>query len=47
MTRERLTELRYRVDDLAVRIGGYTDYFVRLSHEMQNEVILRTQFSSL
>lgn len=30
--------------DLVVRIGGYTDYFVRLSAQMQAEVILRTEF---
>ncbi len=28
--------------DLVVRIGGYSDYFVRLSPQMQKEVILRT-----
>lgn len=28
--------------DLVVRIGGYSDYFVNLSPEMQAEVILRT-----
>jgi len=28
--------------DLVVRIGGYSDYFVTLSQEMQKEVILRT-----
>ena len=28
--------------DLVVRIGGYSDYFVTLSKEMQQEVILRT-----
>ena len=28
--------------DLIVRIGGYSDYFVRLSPEMQAEIILRT-----
>lgn len=28
--------------DLVVRIGGYSDYFTRLSHEMQEEVIMRT-----
>ena len=28
--------------DLVVRIGGYSDYFVRLSREMQEELILRT-----
>jgi len=29
--------------DLVVRIGGYSDYFVRLSPQMQEEVILRTE----
>ncbi len=29
--------------DLVVRIGGYSDYFVRLSPQMQKEVILRTE----
>lgn len=29
--------------DLVVRIGGYSDYFVKLSSEMQQEVILRTE----
>ncbi|MBE6731163.1 MAG: hypothetical protein E7564_05700 [Ruminococcaceae bacterium] len=29
--------------DLVVRIGGYSDYFVHLSKEMQAEVIMRTQ----
>ncbi len=29
--------------DLVVRIGGYSDYFIRLSKSMQNEVILRTE----
>jgi len=33
--------------DLIVRIGGYTDYFVKLSPEMQQEVLLRTQYSSI
>ena len=32
---------KYR--DLVVRIGGYSDYFVRLCPEMQAEVILRTE----
>jgi formate C-acetyltransferase len=31
--------------DLVVRIGGYTDYFTRLSPEMQDELMLRTEFS--
>ena len=29
--------------DLVVRIGGYSDYFVKLSSQMQQEVILRTE----
>ena len=29
--------------DLVVRIGGYSDYFTKLSPEMQEEVILRTE----
>ncbi len=33
--------------DLVVRIGGYTDYFTRLSPEMQQEVLLRTEYASL
>ena len=30
--------------DLIVRIGGYTDYFTRLSPAMQEEIILRTEY---
>ena len=30
--------------DLVVRIGGYTDYFTRLSPAMQDEVMRRTEF---
>ena len=29
--------------DLVVRIGGYSDYFVKLSPSMQQEVLLRTE----
>ena len=29
--------------DLVVRIGGYSDYFTRLSPQMQAEVIQRTE----
>lgn len=29
--------------DLVVRIGGYSDYFVKLSPKMQEEVIMRTE----
>lgn len=32
---------KYR--DLVVRIAGYSDYFVGLSEEMQEEVIMRTE----
>jgi pyruvate-formate lyase len=32
--------------DLVVRIGGYTDYFVRLSPRMQDELISRTEYST-
>ncbi len=30
--------------DLVVRIGGYTDYYTRLSPEMQEEILLRTEY---
>ena len=33
--------------DLVVRIGGYTDYFVRLSPGMQQELLLRTQYTNI
>jgi formate C-acetyltransferase len=33
--------------DLVVRIGGYTDYFVRLSPEMRGEVMRRTEFAAI
>ncbi len=33
--------------DLVVRIGGYTDYFTRLSPEMQTEVMLRTEYQAV
>ena len=33
--------------DLVVRIGGYSDYFTRLSPEMQAEIILRTEYQQL
>ena len=33
--------------DLVVRIGGYTDYFTRLSTGMQKEVMLRTEFGEI
>ncbi|MFW5858182.1 MAG: glycine radical domain-containing protein, partial [Planctomycetota bacterium] len=42
LLRARAEPEAYR--DLVVRIGGYTDYFVRLSPEMQDEVIRRTTY---
>ncbi len=33
--------------DLVVRIGGYTDYFTRLSPEMRDEVMRRTEYDKL
>lgn len=30
--------------DLVVRVGGYTDYFTRLTPEMQEEILLRTEY---
>ncbi|MBE6723691.1 MAG: hypothetical protein E7576_00635 [Ruminococcaceae bacterium] len=44
--RETLERARIRpeeYEDLIVRIGGYSDYFTRLSPTMQEEVILRTE----
>lgn len=32
-----------KYSDLVVRVGGYSDYFVRLSPQMQEEVIARTE----
>lgn len=31
-------------EDLVVRIGGYTDYFVKLHPKMQEEVMMRSEF---
>ena len=33
--------------DLVVRIGGYTDYFVRLSPGMRQEVMRRTEYEAV
>ncbi len=44
--REILERARENPDayrDLVVRIGGYSDYFTRLSDQMQRELILRTE----
>jgi formate C-acetyltransferase len=35
---------KYR--DLIVRVAGYSDYFVDLSTELQNEIIRRTEHSA-
>lgn len=40
---ERARENPEEYGDLVVRIGGYSDYFTRLSPQMQNELILRTE----
>jgi pyruvate-formate lyase len=43
---ETLREARRRpqaYQDLVVRIGGYSDYFVKLPPAMQEELILRTE----
>ena len=34
-------------NDLVVRIGGYTDYFTRLSPEMQEEILQRMEYDSI
>ncbi len=39
-------EFPEQYQDLVVRIGGYTDYFVRLSPRMQEELISRTEYAS-
>ena len=44
-TLEKARENPEAFRDLVVRIGGYSDYFVRLSPQMQSEVILRTEHS--
>ena len=33
--------------DLVVRIGGYTDYFARLSPGMRREVMMRMQYDGI
>jgi len=30
--------------DLLVRVGGYSDYFVRLKDELKQEIIARTEY---
>ena len=41
LEKARANPAEYR--DLVVRIGGYSDYFTKLSPKMQEEVILRTE----
>lgn len=41
LEKARINPEEYR--DIVVRIGGYSDYFIALSDEMQQEVILRTE----
>ena len=41
LEKARANPAEYR--DLVVRIGGYSDYFTKLSAKMQEEVILRTE----
>jgi len=46
VSRETLMEARKVPDlyqDLIVRVGGYSDYFVRLTDGMQREIIARTE----
>lgn len=43
LKKARANPEQYR--DLVVRIGGYTDYFTRLSPEMQDEIMMRTEFN--
>lgn len=40
---ERAIERPEEYRDLVVRIGGYSDYFTRLSKEMQQEILFRTE----
>jgi formate C-acetyltransferase len=44
----RLREAREHPEahrDLIVRVAGYADYFTRLSPQMQDEIIMRTEYS--
>ena len=42
-TLEKAVKNPEQYKDLVVRIGGYSDYFTRISPQMQKEVILRTE----
>ncbi|MCL5999536.1 MAG: hypothetical protein M1546_26240 [Chloroflexi bacterium] len=50
LNRDTLLEARQHPDqyaDLVVRIGGYCDYFTRLSPRMQDELIMRAEFETI
>ena len=50
LNHETLLEARQHPDqyaDLVVRIGGYCDYFTRLSPRMQDELIMRAEFEAI
>jgi formate C-acetyltransferase len=50
LNRETLLQARQHPEqyaDLVVRIGGYCDYFTRLSSRMQDEIIMRAEFDTL
>jgi formate C-acetyltransferase len=50
VSRETLLQARAHPEqyaDLVVRIGGYCDYFTRLSPRMQDEIIQRAEFEAL
>ena len=42
-TLEKAVKYPEEYRDLVVRIGGYSDYFVKLSPNMQREIIARTE----
>jgi formate C-acetyltransferase len=44
---QRAKEHPEEYQDLIVRIGGYTDYFTRLSPAMQDEILMRTEFDTV
>jgi formate C-acetyltransferase len=46
-TLRRAREHPEAYSDLVVRIGGYADYFTRLSPQMQDEIIMRTEYSDV
>jgi trans-4-hydroxy-L-proline dehydratase len=49
LNRDMLLQARQNPEqyaDLVVRIGGYCDYFTRLSSRMQDEIIMRAEFDA-